>query len=160
MSRKYYNFKTIDAGQGRTIELSTQDTNYGFRHIAEFYQAGGYKIGYAKRCYYNRTWEAYEYQSVIHDVIEVASVDDPEALKKVIDEQQSQKVHDDFAMLGAIMSIGDIVSDGPGQSADFKLRMLKARFGDAVSTPADWDELAPEVKLDRLNKISNMFMEV
>lgn len=159
MSKKFYDIQRVEAGQDRHIILSTQDTNYGFRHIAEMYQ-GERLIGKAKCCYYNRTWEQYDYQSVIHKVIDGAGVEDAQALKKVIDEQQLRRVSDDFGIMGAIMSMSDLMTDDKAQSADFKLRMLKARFGDAVIVPEDWEDLSDDVKLDRLNKISNMFMEV
>lgn len=156
MAYKYYNFRTIDAGQGRRIELRTQDTNYGFRHIAEFYD--GTMIGYAKACYYNRTWESYDYQSVIHDVIDNAGVEDPEALKKVIDTQELKRINDDFGVLGAIMNISNVLSEDPAEQSDFKLRMLRARFGNAVNIPEDWDRLSTEEQNSRLDKISAMFM--
>lgn len=158
MSRKYYNFRTIDAGPEARIELSTQDTNYGFRHLAEY--SGPEGRANAKCLYYNRTWETYEYQSVIHAVIDAAGVEDPEALKKVIDEAQLKKVNDSFGMLSAIMGVADVLSDKPEETADFKLRMLKAQFGDALIVPEDWDQLTPEVKNDRLDKISAMLKEV
>jgi hypothetical protein len=160
MSRKYYNHKTIDAGQGRTIKLATQDTSYGFRHIAEFYDANNYMIGYAKKCYYNRTWESYDYQTVIHAVIDAGSVDDPQALKEVIDMQERDKIDREFGMLGAILAVGDIIGETPGESADFKLRMLRARFGEGLTVPEDWETLSDEVKNDRLNKIQASFLEV
>lgn len=52
-----------------TPELSvichTEDTRYGFRHLAQALLNGNPIGNPAKACYYNRTWEAYQYQSVL-----------------------------------------------------------------------------------------------
>jgi hypothetical protein len=46
-----------------------QNTRYGFRHIAVLHK-NGFEIARAKCCYYNRTWESFEYESVIKKIIE------------------------------------------------------------------------------------------
>ena len=45
-----------------------ENTSYGFRHIAVLYKDGR-ELARAKATYYNRTWEKYEFESVIHNVV-------------------------------------------------------------------------------------------
>jgi hypothetical protein len=44
-------------------------TNYGFRHIAHL-MVNGNEIDKNKICYYNRTWECFEFESVLIRLIE------------------------------------------------------------------------------------------
>ena len=56
-----------------TIVCEWENTRYGFRHMATLLNHGR-EIETAKACYYNRTWECYEYQSVILNIIEKTKV--------------------------------------------------------------------------------------
>ena len=46
------------------------NTRYGFRHDARLFVNGQEYGKKAKVCYYNRTWEKFEFESVIHKLIE------------------------------------------------------------------------------------------
>jgi len=52
-----------------SIVCNSENTRYGFRHLASLIKDGT-KIDGDKACYYNRTWESYEYQSVILGLID------------------------------------------------------------------------------------------
>jgi len=60
--------KTIEYGDFK-IECYSEGTQYGFRHLAVLYK-NGVAVDKTKACYYNRTWEAYEFQTVINKLIE------------------------------------------------------------------------------------------
>lgn len=51
------------------VVCNSEGTRYGFRHIAVLHR-NGYEIARAKACYYNRTWESFEFETVILKVIE------------------------------------------------------------------------------------------
>ena len=51
------------------VVCNWQNTRYGFRHIATLHK-NGFEIAKAKCCYYNRTWERFEYESVLIKIIE------------------------------------------------------------------------------------------
>jgi hypothetical protein len=51
------------------VVCNWQNTRYGFRHIAVLHK-NGFEIARAKICYYNRTWECYEFESVLLKVID------------------------------------------------------------------------------------------
>jgi hypothetical protein len=46
------------------------NTRYGFRHDARLYINGNEYGNKAKCCYYNRTWEKFEFETVIHKLLE------------------------------------------------------------------------------------------
>ena len=43
-------------------------TSYGFRHIAHL-MVNGNEVEKSKCCYYNRTWEKYEFETVMVNLI-------------------------------------------------------------------------------------------
>lgn len=68
------------------VVCNSENTRYGFRHLATLH-FNGIERENAKACYYNRTWECYQYQSVLKSVIE-------KALKsKEIDQKQYNKFY-------------------------------------------------------------------
>lgn len=54
----------------RDYSVITQwdSTSYGFRHLAKLMKDGR-EVASAKMTYYNRTWERYEYESVIYELL-------------------------------------------------------------------------------------------
>jgi hypothetical protein len=50
------------------IVCKWEKTRYGFRHLATLC-FNGRDIARAKCCYYNRTWERFEFETVINKVI-------------------------------------------------------------------------------------------
>ena len=51
------------------VVCNFEKTRQGFRHIAVLHN-GGYELARAKTCYLNRTWESFEYESVLNKIIE------------------------------------------------------------------------------------------
>jgi hypothetical protein len=52
-----------------SVVCNWQNTRYGFRHLATLHR-NGFEIAKAKVCYYNRTWESYEFESVLLRIID------------------------------------------------------------------------------------------
>ena len=46
-----------------------EKTRNGFRHVASLHK-NGISIASAKTCYLNRTWECYEFESVLYKLVE------------------------------------------------------------------------------------------
>lgn len=59
-----------------TVVCQWESTRSGFKHLATLL-INGRKCGRAKCCYINRTWEHFQYQSVLRKLIE-----DTDALTK------------------------------------------------------------------------------
>ena len=46
----------------------SEKTRYGFRHVCDVAQKEGMRFFASfKRCYYNRTWERFTFESVLND---------------------------------------------------------------------------------------------
>jgi hypothetical protein len=56
------------------IVCNWEKTRYGFRHLAVLHK-NGFEIARAKCCYYNRTWEKFEFESVLNKIIENNFID-------------------------------------------------------------------------------------
>ena len=51
------------------IVCNSEGTRNGFRHIAVLHK-NGFEIARAKTCYLNRTWECFQFESVLNKIIE------------------------------------------------------------------------------------------
>ena len=69
MGYKKYGYKNFSCElpnkQIKMFTCHTESTRYGFRHLCKDIDTGIV----SKRCYYNRTWERFEYESVLEDAI-------------------------------------------------------------------------------------------
>lgn len=76
-----------------TFVCSTTDTSTGFRHECTLYGESRLNGTFAKMSYQNRTWEAFEYQSVMLKAIENADIplDDKKVLNHKIKELELEK---------------------------------------------------------------------
>ena len=82
MTYKYYSYKDFKGTINNKNYLFTccsQNTSYGFRHLC-FYKNNQI----SKTCYYNRTWERFEYQTVLEQAIEKLNVS-AEAINPFVD---------------------------------------------------------------------------
>lgn len=62
-------FETEQNGNIYTFYCDSRDTRHGFKHVCELYVNGYHDADGV--CYYlNRTWESYQYQSVMFDAID------------------------------------------------------------------------------------------
>ena len=52
-----------------SVVCNSESTRTGFRHVATLCK-NGVSIAKAKCVYYNRTWECYEFESVLIEIIE------------------------------------------------------------------------------------------
>ncbi len=133
---------------GAVIECGWQKTRYGFRHLAVLSGKGQYVE--TKACYYNRTWESYEYATVIHKAIRKAFPDDAEALIEKVDAQARGAIDDRFKMIAGIAKLGEIFCDNQKDKNDWKTRMLKAGVPE-IDLPDGFDSLPEDEKQRRLD---------
>jgi len=159
MTNKFYDHKTFKITEDVTIYTKTQDTNYGFRHMATLFK-NSRELKTVKCCYYNRTWESFKYESVIKKLAK-----ESKALTEV--EKQQIKSFDNtvedlkpFKMLNVFMKITDLMNDKPEDlktKNESKLRMIQATTGkENLTLPDDWESLPEAEKAGRLAKIQNM----
>jgi hypothetical protein len=60
--------RTFKLNEEYEVVCTSEGTRYGFRHLATLLK-NGREIDKAKICYYNRTWEKFEFESVLNKVI-------------------------------------------------------------------------------------------
>lgn len=136
-------------------------TRMAFKHEATLIK-DGITHETVKICYQNRTWERYEYESVLQKLIEhtKALTTDEKALCK----QFISKDHTDwsgFKTTAMIASLGDIFCQDQKQSNDWKQRMIKAGLGSqGLEMPEDWDNLDEDTKQARLDAVIGQLKEV
>ena len=144
--------QTFKVSEDVQIECLSKNTKTGFLHRANLIK-NGVKIDTCICRYYNRTWESYQFQSVLSkmlDRIEELTEQD----KKVVLERG---VLDDPAMkrlntVGMVASLGNIFGKNQKEKNDWKARMLKAGLeGSGLIMPDDWDTLSEDVKETRLD---------
>jgi hypothetical protein len=61
--------KIFNLNKKYNIVCNSEGTRYGFRHVATLHK-NGFSIAREKVCYYNRTWERWEFETVIISIIE------------------------------------------------------------------------------------------
>lgn len=138
------------------IVCISESTRSGFRHLATLFLNGIESVK-SKCCYQNRTWEKYEFQSVLKAVVNKASLSDTD--KKLCDDfiEGDHTDWSQFKSTSAIASLGELFCDNKKDKNDWKLRMLKAGLGNqGLMIPKDWDTLTEEEKEKRLNAVINV----
>lgn len=141
------------------VVCRSEKTRNGFRHLATLLINGRERED-GKCCYLNRTWEKYEFQSVLYDVINKAFKNKilSEEDKKICDEfiedgkQAREEVESKFKTVGMISSLGEIFCDNQKDKNDWKKRMLKAGI-QGLDIPEDWNTLDEDEKERRLNGV-------
>ena len=95
-------FRATVNGQDYTFTCYGQSTSYGFRHICTLGYNDTTECRYvksdiiAKATYYNRTWESFKYETVLHRGIENLNADeDTKAqLKAILIDKKAQDEHE------------------------------------------------------------------
>ncbi len=141
------------------IECIREKTRSGFRHLAKLY-FDGVVVDKAKCCYSNRTWESFEFESVLKNIIldskVLSSSEIVLAKGKLLgfEKEDSNRVKSMFSSVKAVASLGDIFCDSKKDSNAWKLKMLKAGLeSKGLSIPSDFDSLSVEEQERRLNNV-------
>lgn len=142
---------TFTLPDGYVIACRSEKTRYGFRHLAELTH-NGYTVAKDKACYYNRTWESFDFQTVAHGVIRKYFGEDMAVgYNQIVDKQGHGEVERTFGMVGAITKLGEIFCDSTEDKNKWKRRMLEAGLS-GLDFPDDFDSLSEEEKERRLDK--------
>lgn len=142
------------------IKCHSTSSRSGFNHIADLYVDGSL-VDSAKVHYINRTWESYQYQTVLSKLIEKTSeitFDEKEKIKKLISNNWRQedldRVNEQFGTIAKIAALGEVFGSTEKEKNDWKARMLKAGLGSSgLEMPEDWDTLSEDEKKKRLDKV-------
>lgn len=147
-AKHYKSFRLNDYVE---IVCFSQRTSYGFRHVASLRENGS-EICTARCSYYNRTWEAYTFQSVMQRVIEKSYPKKSvgrERYLKLLEKDPSGESDRFLNMVGAVARMGDVLGNDQKEANQFKKRILGTVPG--VDMPEDFDSLPEEEKARRLD---------
>jgi hypothetical protein len=156
-------------GNGVEVVAWYEKTRNAFRHLAVAYKWNPEtqhwdEVYRTKIPYQNRTWESYEYQSVLEKAIDGINSNEivlnAEEKAKAMDlargkfeNEERERVNKQFGQVAAIAQLGEVFGNTPKEKNDWKARMIKAGFGEGVQIPEDWDTLSEEEKGKRLDKV-------
>jgi len=155
--------KTFKINDKYEITCTCENTRYGFRHLANLYRTGASGtttlIEKAKECYYNRTWESFEYETVIDSLLTKAKIMPEEQIREFLERCRKgnlDEVNRQFGFIAGIAKIGEVLCETQAEKNDWKERMIKAGLGDkGLIMPDDWLVLSEDEKEKRLNNVIN-----
>lgn len=157
--------KTFKINDTYYIEAEYKKTRSAFKHTATLYKASSgigeeyiptEEIESVKICYQNRTWERYEFEDVLHKLLDKAKITTEEQTKILLDNWASdnkKELDKKFGMIGVFAKMGEILTDTQEEKNNWKMRMLKAGLGEGLQEPDDWNTLTEEVKTARLERV-------
>lgn len=133
-------------------------TRVAFKHEATLIVDGN-ECETVKICYLNRTWEEYEFQSVLEKLAEkTRSISEEEKalfrdkIKNGFMKEAEKETDAKLGTIAMVAKMGEIFGGTLKEKNDWKARMLKAGLGDAMlEMPEDWNELTEEEKKKRLD---------
>ena len=78
--------KVFTFNESITIVCDSKSTSNGFKHVATLLVMGQERL-HTKICYLNRTWERYQYESVLSNILHASNMLRPEAIKEWLSKQ-------------------------------------------------------------------------
>ena len=156
MSNKIQSEKFFEVSPDLHIHAWSENTRYGFRHLARLRETGAQ----AKACYYNRTWEAWEFQSVLLALADKVNDLDAGKIRTFAEDRNQGRDDSMLHTVGMVAALGSIFCDTPKEQNDWKLRMIKAGLEPSgLSIPDDWDTLTEEEKTRRLDAVTQELLK-
>lgn len=144
------------------VVCTSERTRSGFRHLATLLRNGN-EIQKGKCTYLNRTWESYEFQSVLFNVMgkavknKLISEEEEKLCKEFINGDQTDWTA--FKTTAMVAQLGEVFADTKKEKNDWKSRMLKAGLPE-LSIPDDWDSLEEDEKEKRLDGVIKIMGDV
>jgi len=147
--------KTFNLSGDYAVVCEYKKTRMAFKHEATVTK-NGCEVYKTKICYQNRTWESYDYQSVLHRAIRgYFKGEDVQRFCDKVDGKGKADIKSSLGMIAGIAKLGEILCDKPEDKNSWKLRMLKAGMGEGFQPPDDWDQLPEAEKQRRLDGAIN-----
>ena len=149
--------KTFKIGKDLEIVCEWKKTRTAFKHEATLI-GNGREINKVKICYLNRTWEAYEFDSVIQKLLDDTKGFFTQKQKdnffKKITRINEGKSDSQFRAIAQVAKFGEVFGQNQKETNDWKTRMLKAGLeNQGLIMPEDWDTLDEDTKQARLDAV-------
>lgn len=158
--------QTFKINSHLSAECETYQTRYSWGHKAWLYR-DGQEISYTKITYYNRTWESYEFESILRKLAgSVSTYATPRGItpreyglfcKKIETnwkEEDKARVDKEFGTIASIAKLGELFAPDQKSQNDWKKRMLTAGLENkGLIIPEDWEALSEDDKQARLDGV-------
>ena len=149
--------KSFKINEEAQIVCEWKKTATAFKHEARLL-INGREVEKTKIHYLNRTWESYEFESVIEKLIDNTdhlNEEEKKAFLKDARQKAGVEASQMFGTIGAIAKMGEIIHAGSKKAQnDWKARMLKAGLeSKGLIMPEDWHKLSEDEKEKRLNNV-------
>jgi hypothetical protein len=148
--------KTFRIDKNLTIVCEHKGTRNGFKHEAALIQ-NGIQIDFTKVCYLNRTWESFEYETVIRQLLDKSGILTKTRQKNFLNRisgNYHKEVKKQFGSIAMIAQMGNLLCNTQVEKNDWKTRMLKAGLENkGLIMPDDWSQLTEDDKEKRLNNV-------
>lgn len=145
-----------------SIVCESLPTRNAFKHVATLMYQGN-EVDSAKICYQSRTWERFEFESVLERIAENSRLSERETkiVKKFIKDYGKTPERDPMQKTTAMVAMmGEIFGTNQKEKNDWKARMLKAGLeGQGLIMPEDWDTLSEDEKTVRLDGVIKILQE-
>lgn len=128
-----------------SVTCEYKSTRSGFKHTARLYN-NGYFVTEVKVCYQNRTWEAFEFDTVLQKLAEKTKR--PE-ISEFVKNRTSDSGTDFLKSVSAIASLGSLLFTDEKDQNKFKANILKTGLN--ADFPDDFESLPEAEKSRRLN---------
>ena len=146
--------KIFELDEQFSVVCNWKKTRNGFKHEASLMK-NGREIDKVKCCYLNRTWERYEFQSVLHKIINKCFKED--RVQELIDKVDGKTAEEEKAKFSPVKfacAIGDILCSTEEEKNNWKKRMLGTVPG--IEFPEEFDGLPEEEKKRRLDEAAKI----
>jgi len=133
-----------------SIKCEWKKTRSAFKHEAVLLR-NGEQVDQVKICYLNRTWERYEFQSVLQKMIgsnELTEKEKKQGSKMIENNGEAQDPV--LKSLKMFSALADVMQPDEKKRNESKARMLETATGGAVRMPCNWSELPEKEKTRRL----------
>jgi hypothetical protein len=135
-----------------SVVCDSAKTRNGFKHVATLL-VDGQERDKAKICYLNRTWESYEYQSVLQKIIsDTDYLSDEERAAACEYAKQDHTDWSGFRSVAMVARMGEVLCDSQKAKNDWKKRMINAGMPQ-LDMPDDWESLDEDTKQRRLDAV-------
>lgn len=144
--------RTFNVSSSIRIEAVSEKTSTAFRHLATVYK-NGYQVGSGRIPYQNRTWERFEFQSVLNKAVKSSSLAPDEKANTLKWLEGDRTDWSDFKMTGMVAGLGDVFANTTKEKVAWKSRMLKAGLGNkGLDIPEDFGNISVAEQNKRLDK--------
>ena len=148
--------KTFRINKEYQIVCDWQKIRNGFKHVAKLKGPYFNTIAETKVYYLNRTWERFEYKTVIEKLLSFNTDIIPKGTQtrflNKISGNVKKEIASKFKSISMVAQMGNLLCENQTEKNDWKKRMLLAGLPE-LDIPEDWNTLNENDKETRLNNV-------